>query len=82
MAEEMIRQCGAGWAYCDGECKSCIEVRIITTNHTYDYCMANNANGYMYVVDNIEDLKQHKTDGNSIAEAVGRTKKYIHNITE
>ena len=77
MADKMIHQCGSSWAYCDGECKSCKEHNFITTNHTYDYCMANNTNCYVYVIDNTDNLNEHRVDASSISEAVERTKKYI-----
>ena len=76
MADNMIRKCGSGWAYCDGECNVCIEMNIVTTNNTCDSCMANNINGYVYDVENIDSLKEHKADANRIAEAVERTKQY------
>lgn len=39
-------------------------------------CMANNINGCVYFIDNIDDLKGHKADANRIAEAKERMKKY------
>jgi hypothetical protein len=77
MADKMIHQCGSSWAYCDGECKSCLETSFITTSNTYDYCMTNNANGYVYVIDNVDNLNEYGVDSNRIVEAVERTKKYL-----
>ena len=77
MADKMIHNCGTGWAYCDGECKSCKEPNFITTNHAYDYCMANNAGGYVYMIDNTDDSNEYRVNADRIAEAVERTKKYI-----
>lgn len=76
MDNQMVRKCGSGWAYCDGECNVCMEANIIITNRTDDCCMANNTNGYVYFVDNIDSLKEYKADANRIAEAVERTKNY------
>lgn len=72
-----VRKCGSGWAYCDGECNVCMEPNMITTNHTDDYCMANNINGYVYVIDNTDSLNEYRVDANSISEAIERTKSYI-----
>ena len=77
MADNMVRKCGSSWAYCDGECNACMEPNIITTNHTYDYCMANNINGYVYVIDNTDRLSEHRADVNRISEAIERIKPYL-----
>ena len=77
MEDNMIRKCGSGWAYCNGECNVCMEPNIIATNRTYDHCMVNNINGYVYIVDNTDRLKEHKASAERIAEAIERTKKYI-----
>jgi hypothetical protein len=45
--------------------------------NTGDFCMANNIDGYAYVVDNIDNLKGHKDNTNRIAEAIENTKQYI-----
>lgn len=77
MRDWMVRKCGSGWAYCNGECNVCMEPNIITTNHTGDFCMANNTNSYVYMVDNTDNLKGHQDNSNRINEAVERMRKYI-----
>lgn len=42
-----------------------------------DFCMSNNTNGYMYVIDDMDSLKSYNDNTNIIAEAVERTKKYV-----
>lgn len=34
MADYAIRECGGRWMYCTGECKECIDSRILATNST------------------------------------------------
>ena len=34
MADYAIRKCGGGWMYCTGECKKCIDSRILATGGT------------------------------------------------
>ena len=41
-----------------------------------DSCMANNINGNVYFVKDLDTLKEHKASSDRIAEAVERTKKY------
>lgn len=78
MADKMIRACGYDWAYCDGECGSCMEPNIIATNNTYDYCMANNINGYVYVAGDINPEYIPKIHKNDIDAAVDRIQKYLN----
>lgn len=40
-------------------------------------CMANNINGHVYFVNDLDSLKGSKENANRIAEAVYRTRKYI-----
>jgi hypothetical protein len=42
-----------------------------------DACMANNTNGYIYFVDDINNLNTYKADANRIAEATANISKYI-----
>lgn len=79
MEDNVIRQCGSGWAYCNGDCKSCREPRVIASNHTTtsdDFCMANGINGYVYFVDDVDKLKEHIANAKIVADAVERTNKY------
>lgn len=50
---------------------------ITYTVPTDDFCMASNTNGYVYTVNNIDNLKKHQDNSNRIDEAVERIKKYI-----
>ena len=44
---------------------------------TGDPCMANNIDGHVYFVNNMDDLKSNACSADRIAKAVERTKKYI-----
>ena len=45
--------------------------------NTGDPCMANNIDGHVYYVNNMDELKSHSANVDRITEAVERTKKYI-----
>lgn len=63
-----------------GICNCTLPYMQNPTNYTVpsgDVCMANNANGYVYFVDDINSLKTHKADSNRIAEAKANISKYI-----
>lgn len=46
-------------------------------NNTIGSCMANNIDGHVYVVNNMDDIKSNVCSADRIAEAVERTKKYL-----
>lgn len=54
--------------YSDGNCKYRIE---------YEKCEYAHLRNYIYYIENIDQLKEHKANADRIAEAVERTKKYI-----
>lgn len=63
-----------------GICNCTLPYMQNPTNYTVpigDFCMANNTNGYVYFVNNVDDLKEHNANANRIAEAKERTEKYI-----
>jgi hypothetical protein len=63
-----------------GICNCTLPYMQNPTNYTVpsgDTCMANNTNGHVYFVNNVDDLKEHKANADRIAEAIERTQKYI-----
>ena len=46
-------------------------------NSTEDSCMANNIDGHVYFVNNMDELRSHADNTDRVAETVERTKKYI-----
>lgn len=54
---------------------------IVDNDYTWeaigDPCMANNTDGYVYFVGNVDALNEHNANANRISEAVERSKKYI-----
>lgn len=45
--------------------------------NTEDTCMANNIDGRVYLVNNMDEFNCHSANADRIADAVERTKKYI-----
>lgn len=63
-----------------GICNCTLPYMHNPTNYTVpigDFCMANNTNGYVYFVDDINSLTKHKAGHDRIAKAIENTKKYI-----